>query len=101
MIGQCCAKRGLLTLRECGDNGVHTCLTCRRWLCEAHAIPQGAPLPAQQYQCPDCYATEDGSATDGGVAGATTSFGATGRRGVTTKGSSQDGGNTGSSFTDS
>ena len=105
MIGQCCAKRGLLTLRECGDSGIHTCLTCNRGLCQAHAILQGAPLPAQQYQCPDCYAAEDeadsGSGNDGVIAGATTSFGTTDRRSVTSRMSLQAGGGTGSNFTDS
>lgn len=101
MTGTCCAKRGLLTLRDCGELGVHSCIVCRRDLCLEHAITDDAALPVQIFRCLDCYAKfHDNDSASSEVDG-TTEFDADDRRSVASKKSSEDEDSGSEKFTDS
>lgn len=52
--GFCHAKRGLLTLRECGKHALSSCVACGTGLCEDHQILTGYGV-----FCPDCAAADD------------------------------------------
>ncbi|MHC1741873.1 MAG: hypothetical protein AB9873_02435 [Syntrophobacteraceae bacterium] len=52
--GFCHAKRGLLSLRECGKHALSSCQTCGTGLCEDHQILSGYGV-----FCPDCAVQDD------------------------------------------
>lgn len=52
--GFCHAKKGLLSLRECGKHALSSCQTCGTGLCEDHQILSGYGV-----FCPDCAAQDD------------------------------------------
>lgn len=52
--GFCHAKRGLLSLRECGKLALSSCQTCGTGLCEDHRILSGYGV-----FCPDCAAQDE------------------------------------------
>ncbi len=52
--GLCHAKKGLLSLRECGKHALSSCQTCGIGLCEDHQV-----LSADGVFCPDCAVQDD------------------------------------------
>jgi hypothetical protein len=52
--GFCHAKKGLLSLRECGKHALSSCGSCGTGLCEDHQI-----LTGHGVFCPDCAAQDD------------------------------------------
>lgn len=51
-MGTCMARRGFLTLSDCGNPAASLCTTCSRPMCAAHLAPQSGFT-----QCFDCAAT--------------------------------------------
>jgi hypothetical protein len=52
--GLCHAKRGLLSLRECGKHALSACASCGTGLCEDHQI-----LTGEGVFCPDCAVRDE------------------------------------------
>jgi hypothetical protein len=52
--GFCRAKKGLLSLRECGKHALSSCESCGTGLCEDHQV-----LTGHGVFCPDCAAQDD------------------------------------------
>jgi hypothetical protein len=52
-VKPCAVKRGILTLRECGEKAGDTCGVCRRHICQAHATVRGG-----QMLCLECDARQ-------------------------------------------
>ena len=52
-MGTCMARRGFLTLTDCGNPAMTMCSTCTRPMCTMHLSPQSGFT-----QCLDCAATQ-------------------------------------------
>jgi len=53
----CRIKRGIFTLRECGNDATDTCTDCGSHICQEHTA-----YSAGQVRCPTCHRAQDSSA---------------------------------------
>ncbi len=71
-MAACAVKRGIITLRDCGEEGINTCSVCNRPVCAEHTrMGAGALL------CVECYAKreEEARASEKGATKSTTATG--------------------------
>lgn len=50
-MGKCAVKRGIVALRDCGNEASDACATCARAICREHTKIRGAEL-----LCVECFA---------------------------------------------
>jgi hypothetical protein len=51
---KCAVKRGIITLRDCGNEGSDMCAVCTRPMCQEHTRIRGAEL-----LCVECFAKQE------------------------------------------
>ena len=56
-MNTCMARRGFLTLRDCGQPATQSCTTCQRAMCTEHLSSASG-----YQQCLDCFAKSEQSA---------------------------------------
>lgn len=68
-MSQCAVKRGIITLRDCGNEATDVCAKCARPICREHTKLQGTEV-----LCVECYARQadeqEQQAKGGGARGA-------------------------------
>jgi hypothetical protein len=59
-MSKCAVKRGIITLRDCGNEASDTCTVCARPMCQEHTRVRGAEL-----LCVECFARQAEEQTAG------------------------------------
>ncbi|MEO5930283.1 MAG: hypothetical protein ABIR47_10160, partial [Candidatus Kapaibacterium sp.] len=62
---KCAVKRGILTLRDCGEEGINTCNVCARPVCAEHIRSHSGNMI-----CVECFAKEEEDAREQAEKGA-------------------------------
>lgn len=60
----CPILTGVLLVRACGANPVHTCERCQRRVCAEHVRTRGAPPAVVRVRCVDCIRSASSSRRD-------------------------------------
>ncbi|MBS1911771.1 MAG: hypothetical protein JST22_07280 [Bacteroidetes bacterium] len=53
-MSKCAVKRGIVALRDCGNDATDTCTVCSRPICREHTRIRGT-----QVMCVECYARQE------------------------------------------